>query len=80
MPKKRSISSMVSRQFPLPAIEHEMSKCVVLCASCHQKTERGVKEALDDLYHTSTRYYKTYYPPGEEAKTQKLIPDDLEKP
>ncbi len=45
MPKKRSISSMVSRQLPLFEIEVEMSKCAVLCASCHQKVHHEGKEA-----------------------------------
>jgi hypothetical protein len=35
MPKKRSISSMVSRQLPLFEIEDEMSKCAVLCPILH---------------------------------------------
>jgi hypothetical protein len=66
MPKKRSISSMVSRQLPLFEIEDEMSKCAVLCASCHQKVHHEGKEALEDLYTLGLKYYSKYYAPGEE--------------
>ena len=71
MPKKRSISSMVTRQLPLAVIEHEMSKCIVLCASCHLKMENGGKEALEDLYDMSERPYGMFYAPGDETQDTK---------
>ncbi len=88
MPKKRSISSMVSRQLPLFEIEVEMSKCAVLCASCHQKVHHEGKEAIEDLYNLGLKYYSKYYAPGEEnedtrinrrlfRKTLKNLPIDI---
>ncbi len=63
--KSGSISSMVSKQLPLEKIEDEMYKCAVLCANCHQKYEKGGKEALEDLYDMTERYYGIYCPPGD---------------
>ncbi len=68
MKKVDSISSMVKKQLPLYRIEYEMTKCAVLCATCHQKITRGGKRALDDLYDMNERYYGYFFAPGEDCE------------
>lgn len=39
--KKLAISNMVA-SYSITCIQHEIAKCVVLCANCHRREHRGV--------------------------------------
>lgn len=71
MQKVDSISTMMKKQWPLYRIEYEMTKCAVLCATCHQKITRGGKQALDDLYDMNERCYGYFFAPGEDWEKTK---------
>jgi hypothetical protein len=70
---------MVSNQLPLFEIEHEMIKCAVECANCHQKTHKVSKKALDDLYDLSERVYGRYYGPGIDTEKTKRLRREFRK-
>jgi hypothetical protein len=70
--KTDRIANMVANQLPLYVIVNEMSKCTILCATCHQKIEREGDEARDDVYDIYNRLYgrnigDTYHAPGDET-------------
>lgn len=71
--KKDRIANMLVNRRPLFEIEHEMMKCAVECANCHQKTHRVGRKALDDLYDLSERVYGKYYAPGDDTEKTKRL-------
>jgi len=49
--KTESIAQMVHKGYPKEEIENEMSKCIILCNSCHCRVHNKNRKIKQQLHH-----------------------------